>query len=168
MGEEKAKGVEETKEEVKEEEAAVVPSSPPATLCTLPQPHSSRPSALVTLRQPHPQPGQHPRAVSAVLGTTQQARVQQQPRILEPHVVTIHKTETGEDEEGVGRDVASIDFSLFRAGFGFNVRGQVSEGGTLKSINGELYPPLQHVSAVLEGGAAQTAGVFKGDRILEV
>ena len=70
-----------------------------------------------------------------------------QPRILEPHVVTIHKTETG---------------------FGFNVRGQVSEGGTLKSINGELYAPLQHVSAVLEGGAAQVAGVFKGDRILEV
>ena len=70
-----------------------------------------------------------------------------QPRILEPHVVSIHKTETG---------------------FGFNVRGQVSEGGTLKSINGELYAPLQHVSAVLEGGAAQVAGVFKGDRILEV
>ena len=62
-------------------------------------------------------------------------------------MVTIHKTETG---------------------FGFNVRGQVSEGGTLKSINGELYAPLQHVSAVLEGGAAQVAGVFKGDRILEV
>ena len=61
--------------------------------------------------------------------------------------MTIHKTETG---------------------FGFNVRGLVSEGGTLKSINGELYAPLQHVSAVLEGGAAQVAGVFKGDRILEV
>jgi len=68
-------------------------------------------------------------------------------RILEPHVVTIHKTETG---------------------FGFNVRGQISEGGTLKSINGELYAPLQHVSAVLPGGAAEVAGVFKGDRILEV
>lgn len=58
--------------------------------------------------------------------------------------------------------------SHFLSGFGFNVRGQVSEGGTLKSINGELYAPLQHVSAVLEGGAAQTAGVYKGDRILEV
>jgi len=68
-------------------------------------------------------------------------------RILEPHVVTIHKTETG---------------------FGFNVRGQVSEGGNLKSINGELYAPLQHISAVLPGGAAETAGIFKGDRILEV
>ena len=54
------------------------------------------------------------------------------------------------------------------AGFGFNVRGQVSEGGNLKSINGELYPPLQHVSAVLEGGAAQVAGVYKGDRIIAV
>ena len=28
-------------------------------------------------------------------------------------------------------------------GFGFNVRGQVSEGGPLRSINGELYAPLQ-------------------------
>jgi len=71
----------------------------------------------------------------------------QAPRILEPHVVTIHKTETG---------------------FGFNVRGQVSEGGNLKSINGELYAPLQHISAVLPGGAAEVAGVFRGDRILEV
>ncbi|CAH1797029.1 unnamed protein product [Owenia fusiformis] len=64
-----------------------------------------------------------------------------------PRLVTISKTETG---------------------FGFNVRGQVSEGGTLKSINGELYAPLQHVSAVLEGGAAELAGIQKGDRILEV
>lgn len=64
-----------------------------------------------------------------------------------PRVVTICKSETG---------------------FGFNVRGQVSEGGQLKSINGELYAPLQHVSAVLEGGAAERAGIMKGDRILEV
>jgi len=64
-----------------------------------------------------------------------------------PRVVTINKTETG---------------------FGFNVRGQVSEGGPLRSINGELYAPLQHVSAVLEGGAAEKAGISKGDRILEV
>lgn len=53
-------------------------------------------------------------------------------------------------------------------GFGFNVRGQVTEGGQLKSINGELYAPLQHVSAVLEGGAAENAGVVVGDRILSV
>ncbi|KAF2358919.1 Ras-associating (RA) domain [Trinorchestia longiramus] len=64
-----------------------------------------------------------------------------------PRVVTIHKSETG---------------------FGFNVRGQVSEGGQWRPINGELYPPLQHVSAVLEGGAAEKAGVRRGDRILEV
>ncbi|KAH8345298.1 hypothetical protein KR067_007592, partial [Drosophila pandora] len=50
----------------------------------------------------------------------------------------------------------------------FNVRGQVSEGGQLRSINGELYAPLQHVSAVLENGAAEKAGIKKGDRILEV
>ena len=48
------------------------------------------------------------------------------------------------------------------------MRGQVNEGGPLKSINGRLYAPLQHVSAVLEGGAAEMAGVLKGDRILEV
>ncbi|CAG5058949.1 unnamed protein product [Parnassius apollo] len=64
-----------------------------------------------------------------------------------PRCVTIYKTETG---------------------FGFNVRGQVSEGGQLRSINGELYAPLQHVSAVLEQGAAEQAGIRKGDRILEV
>lgn len=39
-----------------------------------------------------------------------------------PRVVAIAKNETG---------------------FGFNVRGQVSEGGPLRSINGELYAPLQ-------------------------
>lgn len=64
-----------------------------------------------------------------------------------PRVVTINKTDTG---------------------FGFNVRGQVSEGGQLRSINGELYAPLQHVSAVLDRGAAEQAGIRKGDRILEV
>ncbi|XP_077988848.1 sorting nexin-27-like [Glandiceps talaboti] len=69
------------------------------------------------------------------------------PVTSQPRIVTIVKSETG---------------------FGFNVRGQVSEGGQLKSINGELYAPLQHVSAVLEGGAAEKAGLFKGDRILEV
>lgn len=53
-------------------------------------------------------------------------------------------------------------------GFGFNVRGQVSEGGQMRSINGELYAPLQHVSAVLAGGAAEKAGIKKGDRILAV
>ena len=44
----------------------------------------------------------------------------------------------------------------------------MSEGGNLKSINGELYAPLQHISAILPGGAAETAGIFRGDRILEV
>jgi len=64
-----------------------------------------------------------------------------------PHTVVITKSHTG---------------------FGFNVRGQVNEGGTLRSINGELYAPLQHVSAVLEHGAAEQAGLIKGDRILAV
>lgn len=75
-------------------------------------------------------------------------RVQNKMKIpAGPRVVTINKTETG---------------------FGFNVRGQVSEGGQLRSINGELYAPLQHVSAVLDRGAAEQAGIRKGDRILEV
>lgn len=53
-------------------------------------------------------------------------------------------------------------------GFGFNVRGQIDEGGQLKSINGSLYPPLQHISNVIPGGPADAAGVLMGDRILEV
>ncbi|VDD95508.1 unnamed protein product [Enterobius vermicularis] len=65
----------------------------------------------------------------------------------QPHHVTIIKSETG---------------------FGFNVKGQIGEGGQLKSINGELYAPLQHVSAVLKNGAAEKAGLMKGDRILQV
>lgn len=64
-----------------------------------------------------------------------------------PHVVKVVKSETG---------------------FGFNVKGQVSEGGQLRSLNGQLYAPLQHVSAVLRRGAADQAGLRKGDRILEV
>lgn len=44
----------------------------------------------------------------------------------------------------------------------------LSAGGQLKSINGELYAPLQHVSAILENGSAERAGIRKGDRILEV
>lgn len=64
-----------------------------------------------------------------------------------PRKIYIHKSETG---------------------FGFNVRGQVSEGGPLKLYNGEFYAPLQQVSAVLVGGAAEKAGLCRGDRILEV
>ncbi|RWS04024.1 Sorting nexin-27-like protein [Dinothrombium tinctorium] len=71
-------------------------------------------------------------------------------------------------EEGFNPGPRVVVIHKFDNGFGFNVRGQVSEGGTLRSINGELYAPLQHVSAVLEGGAAEKAGIRKGDRILEV
>lgn len=38
----------------------------------------------------------------------------------------------------------------------------------MKAINGELYAPLQFVSAVMPGGAADIAGLRKYDRILEV
>ncbi|CEF65935.1 Sorting nexin-27 [Strongyloides ratti] len=67
--------------------------------------------------------------------------------IYEPHNITIVRCETG---------------------FGFNVKGQISEGGQLRSINGQLYAPLQHVSAILHGGAAERAGLKMGDNILEV
>lgn len=53
-------------------------------------------------------------------------------------------------------------------GFGFNIRGQVSEGGQLKSIGGVLYAPMQYISAVLEGGPADEAHIRVGDRVLEV
>ncbi len=53
-------------------------------------------------------------------------------------------------------------------GFGFNVRGQVFEGGQVKAIHGTLYGPLQHVSAVSNRGSAEKAGLCVGDKILEV
>eukprot|EP00117_Sycon_ciliatum_P014905 scpid68508/ scgid14974/ Sorting nexin-27 len=53
-------------------------------------------------------------------------------------------------------------------GFGFNVRGQVNEGGTLKPIKGQLYAPMQYVSAVLENGPAKEGGLRLYDRILEI
>ncbi|RDD46347.1 Sorting nexin-27 [Trichoplax sp. H2] len=62
----------------------------------------------------------------------------------------------------------SVTIRKSQKGFGFNVRGQVSEGGQLRAINGKLYPPLQHVSAVIDGGSAKQAGVRVGDRILAV
>jgi hypothetical protein len=61
-----------------------------------------------------------------------------------------------------------IFIQKLNTGFGFNVRGQVNEGGPLKIYNGEFYAPLQQVSAVLIGGAAEKAGLYRGDRILEV
>ena len=96
-----------------------------------------------------------------------------------PHEVTINKTETGNcyyynyqnyDYKST-KTLECIEFNssiVASVGFGFNIRGQICEGGVLRSINGDLYPPLQHVSAVLEGGAAEIAGLHKGDRILAV
>lgn len=55
-----------------------------------------------------------------------------------------------------------------KSGFGFNIRGQVNNGGQLKAINGILYGPLQHVSAVTEDGPAEIEGIRQGDRILAV
>jgi sorting nexin-27 len=66
------------------------------------------------------------------------------------------------------KGIRKIFIKKSETGFGFNVRGQVSEGGPLKIYNGEFYAPLQQVSAVLQNGAAEKAGLCKGDRILEV
>ena len=72
-------------------------------------------------------------------------RVEEEGRL--PHTVTVVKNQHG---------------------FGFNVRGQVSEGGQYKSIGGQLYAPMQYISAVMKEGPAEAAGLKIGDRILEV
>lgn len=53
-------------------------------------------------------------------------------------------------------------------GFGFNVRGQIYEGGQIKAIHGILYGPLQQVSAVSNQSSAEKAGLCVGDKILQV
>lgn len=53
-------------------------------------------------------------------------------------------------------------------GFGFNVRGQVVEGGQVKAINGRLYAPLQNVTAITKQSSAEKAGLCIGDKILQV
>ena len=70
-----------------------------------------------------------------------------------------------EEDERIPRRVTVVKN---QHGFGFNVRGQVSEGGQLKSIAGQLYAPMQYISAVMKEGPAEAAGLSVGDRILEV
>lgn len=53
-------------------------------------------------------------------------------------------------------------------GFGFNVRGQVVEGGQVKAIHGKLYAPLQYVSAITQDSLAEKAGLRLGDKILQM
>ncbi|KAI6652023.1 Sorting nexin-27-like [Oopsacas minuta] len=66
------------------------------------------------------------------------------------------------------QSIRNVTITKTSRGFGFNLRGQVAEGGQLRSIGGELYGPMQHISYVLQGGPADLAGVKEGDRILEV
>lgn len=73
-----------------------------------------------------------------------------------------------ETDENVIKGPHAIKVIKNQQGFGFNVRGQVSEGGQLKSIGGELYAPMQYISQILENGPAEAAGLKVGDRILEV
>jgi sorting nexin-27 len=79
----------------------------------------------------------------------------------------VQNGENGAEEE-VAKGPHSVCVCKGAQGFGFNVRGQVTEGGQLKSIGGELYAPMQYISAVLEGGPGEDGGLKVGDRILEV
>ena len=58
------------------------------------------------------------------------------------HQNKLNQTVTSELKKGQRR----IFIQKSETGFGFNVRGQVSEGGPLKIYNGEFYAPLQQVS----------------------
>lgn len=53
-------------------------------------------------------------------------------------------------------------------GYGFNIRGQVIEGGQVKAIHGKLYAPLQQISAISSQSLAEQAGLQIGERILQV
>lgn len=79
-----------------------------------------------------------------------------------------YSSQTSANVQQVPKGPRKICIQKSETGFGFNVRGQISEGGPLKIYNGEFYAPLQQVSAVLIGGAAEKAGLYRGDRILEV
>ncbi|CAF0871894.1 unnamed protein product [Didymodactylos carnosus] len=54
-----------------------------------------------------------------------------------------------------------IEYLKKDSGFGFNVRGQIYEEGSVKSIDGTLYGPIQHVSTVTGKGSAEKAGLRK-------
>ena len=86
------------------------------------------------------------------------------------HVYLLSKMATGEQEEDVPQSRSPRDVTLVKGskGFGFNIRGQVAEGGKLRPINGELYAPLQYISAVVDGGPAAEAEVKPGDRLLAI
>lgn len=82
--------------------------------------------------------------------------------------ITVENDPPADPDEDKIRSPHTVKVVKSSQGFGFNVRGQVSEGGQLKSIGGELYAPMQYISAVLEGGPAEEAGLKVGDRILDV
>ncbi|EGD72214.1 hypothetical protein PTSG_00235 [Salpingoeca rosetta] len=65
-------------------------------------------------------------------------------------------------------DVFEIHVERGTQGFGFNIKGTTQAGGVLQAINGRLYPPLQYISHVDEGGAAWRAGLRCWDRVLSV
>ena len=91
---------------------------------------------------------------------------------LESSLAKEGEVEPSDDKKNTEKEIVgsarTVTINKTSRGFGFNLRGQVAEGGQLRSIGGELYGPMQHISYVLEGGAADLAGVKEGDRILEV
>ncbi|EDQ91667.1 uncharacterized protein MONBRDRAFT_35789 [Monosiga brevicollis MX1] len=72
------------------------------------------------------------------------------------------------DEVDQYEDVKKIHIERGANGFGFNIKGTTQVGGTMHAVNGRLYPPLQYISHVDQGGSAWEAGLRKNDRILEV
>jgi hypothetical protein len=57
-------------------------------------------------------------------------------------------------------NVKSLFIDKGNGGFGFNIKGTTQVGGTLQSINGHLYPPLQYVSVVDPGNTRARALVL--------
>jgi sorting nexin-27 len=75
---------------------------------------------------------------------------------------------SSDKQQSVPNTPRSIIIKKSNDGFGFNVRGQVFEGGQIKAIHGKLYGPLQHISAISNQSSAEKAGLSVGDKILQV
>ena len=73
-----------------------------------------------------------------------------------------------ENPSRIKEEARTITIKKSSEGFGFNVRGQVVEGGRVRAIHGTLYAPLQNVSAISNQSSAEKAGLRIGDKILRV
>ena len=114
--------------------------------CHQRHPNSLQPSSSASLQYGSNYGGRYRNGSSSPSTTRQQLAPRQfNPK---PHLVTIVKSETG---------------------FGFNCEG-ASERGRAAEIDqrGAVRPSATRLRLVLPGGAAEKAGLLKGDRILEV